>query len=463
MKKILLSLALLNSVISTSVSQNEADHFFFGTYASLDFSSGSPVAGMGALNTPEGCSAVSSSAGNLLFYTNGVDVYDATGTLMPNGTGLNGDLSSSQSALIVPSANSSSQYYIFTTDADGGPDGFCYTLVDMTLNGGNGDVVVASKNVFLTDSISEKIAAVKDINGDSYWILTHKWGTNEFLAYHLTPAGLQAPVISNAGSVYSTSTFQNVFGQLKFNMCGDKVAAAVGYQDIVELFDFNHTTGVVSNAMTIPFPDHVFGVEFSKNSSLLYVTCYDISATLSQFNISLPTLPLVLASKTPLSVTDQLYGLQIGPDGKIYVARSFGTSYLGVIDSPDTPGSACNYNENGLDLDPTFMGINSGLTITGFMQTYLKSGITCSISTELADVSQLSSFSIFPSPSSSAFTMLGTHDAKLEIFDVCGRLVESINVKADQAIRLGEQYTPGIYMAVYTGEGLRLNQKFIKQ
>src|ERR1043165_5379805 len=286
MKKLLLTIAFFSGLTLLSSAQNEIDKWYFGNGAALDFSSGSPVVipGIFYLST-EGTASVSNSAGMLRFFTNGDDVYDSTKTIMPNGTGLLGDVSTTQSALVVPSPISGSKYYLFTAGPDGGGQ-FGYSEVDMTLNGGLGDVVLATKNTVLMDSTTEKIAAVRD-ESNGTWIVAHKFGTNQFYAYHLTTAGLSAPVISAVGSVHSTTVFQNSFGQLKFNNCGTKLACAVGYQDIVELLDFNLSTGVVSNPMTINMGDNVYGVEFSPSGNLLYVTCYDVACKLAQLNVSL--------------------------------------------------------------------------------------------------------------------------------------------------------------------------------
>ena len=58
-------------------SQHEADFWYFGDYAGLDFSSGNPEPLInGQLQNYEGCAAISDSTGNLLFYTNGVTVWN---------------------------------------------------------------------------------------------------------------------------------------------------------------------------------------------------------------------------------------------------------------------------------------------------------------------------------------------------------------------------------------------------
>ena len=83
--------------------QKQANVWYFGDHAGLDFKTGSPVAlSNGALKTDEGCASISDTAGNILFYTDGITVYNKKDTSMPNGTGLNGHSSSTQSSIIIP-------------------------------------------------------------------------------------------------------------------------------------------------------------------------------------------------------------------------------------------------------------------------------------------------------------------------------------------------------------------------
>src|SRR5688500_17669827 len=128
MKKNLLAISFLTGCMFTANSQNEANHWFFGTYAHLDFSGGAPVVGMGALTTSEGTASMSYPNGDVMFYTNGVDVWDSTNTIMSNGSGLMGDVSTTQSALVIPSPTTNTQYYIFTIAPDGGANGIRYSI-----------------------------------------------------------------------------------------------------------------------------------------------------------------------------------------------------------------------------------------------------------------------------------------------------------------------------------------------
>src|SRR6188768_434859 len=160
MKKILLPFIFLISF--TASAQHEADKWFFGTFAGLDFFNGSPVVLSGsAMATNEGCATISDNNGNLLFYTDGITVWNKTHQVMPNGTGLMGGISSTQSSICIPLPGSTTIYYLFTVDEVGGPNGFRYSIVDMSLQSGLGDVT--TKNTLIQNTMTEKLTAVKQL------------------------------------------------------------------------------------------------------------------------------------------------------------------------------------------------------------------------------------------------------------------------------------------------------------
>ena len=210
MKKIVIIFTtLLCCVLSNA--QKEASNWYFGDNAGINFNldtdTVAPV-NNGQLATDEGCTSISNSDGNLLFYTDGRTVYNANHSIMPNGVGLKGDPSSTQSAIIIPKPNDPNIYYIFTVDTpalDNIDYGFNYYVVDLTLDGGLGGVV-NNNGVELLSNTSEKLSAVlKDCQSQEVWVITFGdinggESNRTFFAYEITNSGVNTtPVISSIG------------------------------------------------------------------------------------------------------------------------------------------------------------------------------------------------------------------------------------------------------------------------
>src|SRR5262245_40286912 len=121
---------LLIFMSAYSHSQSYANWWYFGQNAGVTFQTGNPVAASGGqINTVEGTAAISDAAGNRLFYTEGVTVWNRNHIPMPNGNGLMGNASSTQSAVIVQKPGSTNIYYIFTVDAQAGTNGLRWSEV----------------------------------------------------------------------------------------------------------------------------------------------------------------------------------------------------------------------------------------------------------------------------------------------------------------------------------------------
>ena len=228
MTKRLLLILLYCHLALFSLAQQQGNIWYFGNNAGLDFSGPTPAAITGGqINTNEGEATISDGNGNLLFYTDGVKIWNRNHGVMQNGTGLLGNFSSTQSAIIVPKINDLSFYYVFTVDELGHPGGLNYSLVDMTLDGGLGAVTV--KNVQLQTPVCEKLTAVKHCNGKDIWVIVHGVNSNAFYAYLLTAAGINAPVISNTGRVITSVVPDYTIGYLKASPDGEKTCRCTSF------------------------------------------------------------------------------------------------------------------------------------------------------------------------------------------------------------------------------------------
>lgn len=348
-----------------SHAQGEANIWYFGQNAGIDFNSGSPVAlTNGQLVTDEGCATISNASGQLLFYTDGITVYNKNHVVMINGNGLMGHPSSTQSATIIPKPGSNNLYYIFTTDNEHDPNGFRYSIVDMNLDGGNG-VVTSDKNVLVYTPTIENLGITKHGNGQDYWIITHGWNSNSFIAYQLTATGLNlTPVITNIGQVITGSPTDFVAaGTIKISPSGSKLAFT-SVSDIAQLFNFNNITGLLSNEITlISEPGELYGAAFSPDESLLYIS--NSFGKIHQFNLNTADIPnsiITIYNSGGFPIPGQM---QVGPDNKVYIAFSNRTK-LGVINNPNVLGTGCNFVLDGVDL----FGRKSKLGLPSFNQSF---------------------------------------------------------------------------------------------
>lgn len=366
---------ILIHITGNCFAQNEAANWYFGQNAGLNFNFGYPIPETnGQLVTTEGCSTISDRLGNLLFYSDGITVWNKNHQVMQNGTGLLGDESSTQSALIIPKPDDNNIYYIFTVDDRAGDGGLQYSEVNMALGAGLG-AVTANKNILLENPTTEKITAIESSDGESIWVISHKWNSNEFIAYLVSDAGVnRTPVISAIGATH-TGNRNNTIGYLKASPNREKIACVKSYFDnSTQIFDFDATTGILTNPITIAnYSTETlgpYGCEFSPDSNLLYVTEINIESDISkvhQYDLTQPNQTSVINSDVIVAeeIGETFGALQQAIDGKIYLAIQNG-EYLAVISDPNEIGVACNYELEGVHL----AGRISRLGLPPFIQSY---------------------------------------------------------------------------------------------
>ncbi|MBW7866919.1 MAG: gliding motility-associated C-terminal domain-containing protein [Brumimicrobium sp.] len=367
-KSLLLAAMLFLSNSTTLNAQLEGAHWYFGSYAGLDFTSGSPVPAYdGKLITGEGCSSVSDRQGNLLFYTDGMTVYDRNHNVMPNGMGLLGHSSSAMSSVVCPkpgtwiaSAGSYGAYIICTIDYEGGPNGVRWSEVDMSLNGGFGDIVVATKNTHLIDTRTVEAAnfAVHD-NGCDYWLITKEQNNAVWKVFPVTSAGVGAtPVVSTVGSITPPT-----YGYIKASPNSELISMVNHYTGL-QVFNFNRTTG----QLTSKYSDQTLGVghyslEYSPNGRFIYFVRLS-DPNIYQLDLNATNQTDFINSRVIIGATAntnhnyRLGALQLAPNGKIYLAL-ISTTYLGVIDQPNLNGIAANYIDYAVNIGG--VNIHNGL------------------------------------------------------------------------------------------------------
>ena len=371
-------LTIFCSLNSFVIAQGENNNWLFGNRAGVNFTGGSTsIIAASAVNSNEGVSSISDSLGNLLFYTDGGKVYTRNHTIMPNGTDLGISSPSTQAALIVPLPKSKNIYYIFSLDVEGRAGGLQVAEVDMTRNGGLGAVI--SKNDTLEKQSTEKLSGIFHANGTDIWIVTHGVDNNDFNAYLITKDGLErTPVVSSVGTVHKLGlNGLGTIGYMRFSHDGKRLALAV-WQElfIVELFDFDAATGIVSNPIKIErftkgINNGPYGLEFSPNGKYLYVSESNLGSDdsrLMQFYLETEDVNVPFTRQIIATSASNFGTMLLAPNQKIYVTVN-GATALSEISSPNIRGVASNFKTSTLDLVSGIVGYGLPNFLRGFVST----------------------------------------------------------------------------------------------
>lgn len=352
-----ISLLLLTLVIVfslTASAQKQNNNWCFGSNGGVNFNTGTPSSFTPTISMTEGVSSISDRhTGDLLFYASTKDVYNLNYSIMPNGNNIGRDPSGTcaQGVVIVPFVKDTTKYYIFTLDAFGTSGLLSYSVVDMTLDNGLGDVVSGQKMIPIDSGFGEAMVITQGCGW--YWLITFKNTSQNFCAYRISDTGINTtPVVSppvgypnrSAGlATMKVSVDRQLLGLAAWNGVNGTSFAAV--------HSFNQASGTVGAGMLIDTKAGVnfYGCEFSPNSKFFYTMGFS-DRTVYQYDVTLGSASAIAASrKTVVTSNESLGELQIGPDSNIYVARS-GQNYIGQISNCDLAFPGCTYNANGVQL-----------------------------------------------------------------------------------------------------------------
>jgi hypothetical protein len=354
-------------------SQGEFDNWYFGEHAGLNFNSGLPVVLTNcATSFFDDCTTATSSdsLGNLLFYSNHFRVYNRNNVVMPNGNGLNSNGSVDQPVLPVESLSNDSLYFLFTIDKTANstypnPFGLRYSVIDMRLNGGLGDIVTGQKNLIVPGAqhTSNMLTGTRHSNNRDVWIVVRNFTNDNFLTYSITSSGIELfPVVSHSLIPITYPPGSNDTRMLKISPDGLRIVAL--YDTVAEFCKFNDTLGGItplfkfqSGILESPYYWRS-QAEFSLDSKFLYISCYngDQVRRIYQYNASLTDSAQFKQSEQVIysyaTIVEGSYGMQRASDHKIYCTVPYKDS-LNVINTPTAYGPGCNFQVNAICLLPT--------------------------------------------------------------------------------------------------------------
>jgi hypothetical protein len=332
------------------------------------------------MNTVSGSASVSDLFGDLLFYTNGKEVWTKNHQIMKGGTGLLfGNPVVCQPVVIIPNPDNLDKYYIFTNEAyEAGSHGLSYSVIDMSAQLGLGAVEEIGINEPVLTYSSEKLTSVFNPIDRSYWVIsfapsidpTH---SDTFYAFKIDAAGVN--LVNQSTFSFLPEVVNHRGGQMKISPDGTSLAMVhntveeisgtiVGLENIFS-FDFDMATGVVSTKRIYTLNDvlYCYGLEFSPDSDKFYISStHRLSDGAAENFIhqiyyrNAP--PLYIVNQTVAFSELAIYSLQLALDGNIYAANNAGD--LDLLS-----------NVNGLSQEVDFEGdiINlSGLATKGLPQ-----------------------------------------------------------------------------------------------
>lgn len=373
MKKLLYLLGIL-LLSQYGYSQKEAYNWYFGKKAGIRFHSGAPVGFNGnAMTTSQSSVSMSDKFGNPLFYSNGKNVWHMGNVPMPNGMGLYASGGNSQPCIAFEKPGSPGCYYLVTTGDDDHP-GCWYSIINMNKNGGLGEV--EEKNVFITGTERTKgiISAVKHANNHAFWVIVRSLEyPNTILSYLVDERGFHMPAKKTVQALRSHGT-DKTNSVAKISPDGRFYVYVTDNWDpesqrIFELYFFDPASGQMTPKFTfLAIEDKEMrcnGLEFSADGNKLYLCLLGgqpgppqvVKQVIRQFFMNQTTSFTMFENNSyniyGEDVTSAVYGdMQLGPDGKIYIAQSVDKrrQFLSRLGFPHLSGTLAGFEKDTVKL-----------------------------------------------------------------------------------------------------------------
>ncbi len=250
--------------------------------------------------------------------SNGEQIFDNQNKQI--GGSLNGDKSIDQGVAIIPKKSCkacNSEYYIITTNS---ARQLFYSILDVSANGGVGDIT-AKDSLLSPIPSSDKIIATKTSNG--YLLISYDADGKNIRTFSITNKGISEPRII---PINPPNPIASNKGTVKFSSDNSQLALALP-PNKVEIYDYSRNPA--TKIATITTPSDVYGVSFSPNNNLLYVTVNGSPNQLLQFKLD--TTNINASMRVVGTFTEKLGAIELDPvnKAKLYIAKE-GNSYATI-------------------------------------------------------------------------------------------------------------------------------------
>lgn len=331
-----------------------SNNWYFGFHAGLNFNNGSPpqVLSDGKTLFAGGAESMSDTLGNLLFYSDGGVIRNREHVIMPNSPYQFGE-GVEQAGITIPHPGNSQLYYQFNSGEPENSSTYHYSIVNMSLQGGLGDIDPNNNFIQIADNVIMHATAVYHRDLSSVWLVLHGLNDNRFISFLIDDNGINDPVITNAGP-----SITDFYTQLKISPNGKKIVINGC------VLDFDDEFGTVSDAKMVVTNESPSGIEFSPDNTMLYMNLG--SQGICQYQLNAGTPGQILASREVITSESLKEGnFQLGPDGKIYCSTN--NQFIGTIEFPNKKGISCNFNKQSITVA---FGTSCQDDLPPFIQSY---------------------------------------------------------------------------------------------
>ncbi len=355
-----------------SLAQKEDRVWVFGHNAGIDFNdTANPVNFVTECKNYKTSSSIADLSGNLLFYLscdlaqNKCSIKDKNNLNIDGLENINGIGGTGACSAII--SFSDSVFYIFyvgrrplTCSLN-----FCPGLFHSKIKlDANGNLVALFSDSLLTNEFAyEKFEVVKHANGTDWWLVMPALNTisgfctNRKHVFLLQSASVQLIVSQDIGKVTCSPQKD---GDMTFSPDGSKLIESYYRDSLVQLYNFDRCTGLLSNPRTVDNAGSPYFLTFSPNGKLAYVskgkggisTDNNLIYQYSLDSVDIPSTRTTIWEDT----TEKLNAgfLKLAPDNKIYFSCAYGNSglspqispysqNLGVIHAPNEIGTASDF------------------------------------------------------------------------------------------------------------------------
>ncbi|MFT4785482.1 MAG: gliding motility-associated-like protein [Cyclobacteriaceae bacterium] len=266
--------------------------------------------------------------GNLLFYSDGQNVYDASHQVAFGGANLGGTGNLNQNSVVAPFPGTNDQYLLFVNGQASASDQISFVELNAsTIGNGNSNAPLGAVGSITGTSMvspAEGMLIIKSRQPRQYWLIAQNRNTFDFYVTSITPTG----VGSTQTFALDSSTLRPGAEAAQFAFNQDSALLAVAPKDPnrnLLLLDFDDSVGtlsfreqIINSGFNDQADQNIYDVAWSPSGTKLFYSRFgDDAQGANVYEIDMQD---SLLRSTPLlqQSIHRSYGLKIGIDNRLY-------------------------------------------------------------------------------------------------------------------------------------------------